>query len=435
LDDILLSAGLDSSDFYRQGPQMQAPVIRATTDPHAIRRALSSRDTTYAMMAEEPTHTDSVPVSGTVEEVSVREVPPDNGDNLTDSDYDNILADLGFHGESAIDESRQALENAIADMQEASSRNPNVTATVTEVGDDGEEVSMLIDDGEEDDDDDYEEDHEGEEEENNNVAEEPSGSNPSTESAVTVPVGNIRENSPSLLIDETTSRFSGTDWFSEVQKLTVIIAGLGGIGSNLAYQMARLSPASIYLYDNDRVELGNLSGQFYSKTDAGEYKASATADHIHSYTSEQSVFSINGWFTSATPPGDIMMCGFDSMSSRRTFFNSWKRHVEQLPTDRRGRCLFLDGRLSIDTLQVLALTGDNNYRIGKYEKDFLFEDYEAEETVCSMKQTTYLACMIASVMTNIFVNFTANLLSPEIPCDLPFFTEYDARNMLFRTEQ
>ena len=52
-----------------------------------------------------------------------------------------------------------------------------------------------------------------------------------------------------------------------------------------------------------------------------------------------------------------------------------------------------------------------------------------------MKQTTYLACMIGSVMTNLFTNFVAGLLDPIIPYDLPFFTEYDAQHMIFKTEQ
>jgi hypothetical protein len=50
-----------------------------------------------------------------------------------------------------------------------------------------------------------------------------------------------------------------------------------------------------------------------------------------------------------------------------------------------------------------------------------------------MKQTTYLACMVGSVMVNLFTNWAANLLDPAIPYDLPFFTEYDAQNMIFKT--
>lgn len=51
-----------------------------------------------------------------------------------------------------------------------------------------------------------------------------------------------------------------------------------------------------------------------------------------------------------------------------------------------------------------------------------------------MKQTTYLACMIGSLMVNLFTNFIANSLNPVIPYDLPFFTEYDSQNMLFKTQ-
>lgn len=40
----------------------------------------------------------------------------------------------------------------------------------------------------------------------------------------------IPPNSPTLLIDDSTSRFSGAEWFDEIQKQEVIIAGCGGIG-------------------------------------------------------------------------------------------------------------------------------------------------------------------------------------------------------------
>jgi hypothetical protein len=68
-----------------------------------------------------------------------------------------------------------------------------------------------------------------------------------------------------------------------------------------------------------------------------------------------------------------------------------------------------------------------------YKDSYLFSDADADATVCSMKQTTYLACMIGSLMTNLFTNFIASSLDPIIPYDLPFFTEYDAQNMIFKT--
>ena len=130
-----------------------------------------------------------------------------------------------------------------------------------------------------------------------------------------------------------------------------------------------------------------------------------------------------------------MICGFDNMSARKVFFDSWCRHLQHEFPENKKKCLYLDGRLSMDTLQVLCIRGDDEANIKRYKDNFLFSDADADETVCSMKQTTYLACMIGSVMTNLFTNFVAGLLDPIIPYDLPFFTEYDAQHMIFKTEQ
>ena len=241
-------------------------------------------------------------------------------------------------------------------------------------------------------------------------------------------------NSPTLLVDESTTRFSGAEWFNEIQKARIIVAGIGGIGSNVAFQLARMIPANLTLYDDDNVEMVNMAGQLFSSKDIGEAKVNAIANMIYNYTSMRQVFTIKDKFTSNNEPGDIMICGFDNMRARATFFSSWVGHLKDKTEEERKKCLYLDGRLSIDTLQILCITGDDQYNIDRYKKEFLFSDSMADATVCSMKQTTYLACMIGSLMVNLFTNFIANSLNPIIPYDLPFFTEYDAQNMLFKTE-
>lgn len=241
-------------------------------------------------------------------------------------------------------------------------------------------------------------------------------------------------NSPSLLVDEATTRFSGASWFDEIQKSRVIIAGIGGIGSNVAFQLARMAPANITLYDEDIVERVNMAGQLYSTNDIGQRKVDAIASMISAYTLAKQINAVPSKFTDSTEAGDIMICGFDNMAARKTFYNSWKRHVQTLTSDSMAKCLFLDGRLSIDTLQIFCIQGDDKVNMDRYETEFLFSDFQAEHTICSMKQTTYLACMIGSLMVNLFTNFIANSLNPVIPYDLPFFTEYDSPNMLFKTQ-
>ena len=245
----------------------------------------------------------------------------------------------------------------------------------------------------------------------------------------------LPENSPTVSIDDSTSRFSGTEWYDEVTNKIIMIAGCGGIGSNLAYQIARLKPSSIVLYDDDTVELANMSGQLFKRSDIGNKKVSAVHNMICQYTNMYNVRAVSQRFTNSTYPTDIMMCGFDSMNARKTYYHAWKKHLITIPQEHCKDCLFMDGRLTIDTFQVFCLTGEDTYNMERYEREFLFDDSQADSEVCSQKQTTYLACMIGSIMTNLFINWVANSLDPIIPYKLPFFTQYEAQHMIFKTEE
>lgn len=252
---------------------------------------------------------------------------------------------------------------------------------------------------------------------------------PSEPPTITLP-----ENSPTLTINDTVSRFSGAEWFDEVHSQRIILAGLGGIGSWTAFLLARLTPANITLYDDDRVEVSNMSGQLYGYNNIGEYKVAAMNHLIQDNTSMTSTYARAVRFDEDCDAGPIMICGFDNMDARKTYFESWSRYVHNIAGTYRKECLYIDGRLSIDTLQVFCIRGDDEYNMKRYKEEFLFDSSEADETICSLKQTSYLASMIGSIITNLFVNFTANLTEPVIPYDMPFFTEYDARNVIFKTE-
>ena len=71
--------------------------------------------------------------------------------------------------------------------------------------------------------------------EQNTVAEETETDDSTEESQQSEKPDTIPCNSPTLLINETTTRFSGAEWFNEIQKARVIVAGIGGIGSNFCF--------------------------------------------------------------------------------------------------------------------------------------------------------------------------------------------------------
>lgn len=244
----------------------------------------------------------------------------------------------------------------------------------------------------------------------------------------------IPTNSATLLVDEATSRFSSAIWYDNIKKKTVTLAGVGGIGSYVGFLLARMKPAFMFIYDDDIVEAVNMSGQLYGQSDLGRPKVSALAGMIRNYAGYGNVFAMIERFTDESEASDIMICGFDNMAARRLFFNKWVNHVQSKPEEERKNCLFIDGRLAAEEFQVLCIKGDDEYNINRYNDEFLFSDAEADETICSYKQTTFCANMIASYMVNLFVNFCANQCEPIIDRDLPFLTTYNAETMYLKTE-
>jgi len=61
----------------------------------------------------------------------------------------------------------------------------------------------------------------------------------------------------------------------KLAKANVAIAGLGGLGSNVAFFLARAGVGNLQLIDYDKVDLTNLNRQQYRICDLGQYKTEA----------------------------------------------------------------------------------------------------------------------------------------------------------------
>lgn len=243
----------------------------------------------------------------------------------------------------------------------------------------------------------------------------------------------IQENSITLLQNDQTLRFSSADWFEKIKEQEVVLAGLGGIGSWCALLLSRLDIRSLTLYDDDTVDSVNLAGQFYRKNQIKAFKASAISKAIHEYSNYYNCNACTRKFEDSSLPSKIMICGFDNMEARKVFYRKWLHHLNKYPST-ANEYLFIDGRLSADTFQVLCIKGNDTYNRKRYEENFLFDDSEADETICSFKQTSFMANMIASYMINLFVNFISNLSNPDIEKSIPFFTEFDSNTLYCKQE-
>lgn len=243
----------------------------------------------------------------------------------------------------------------------------------------------------------------------------------------------IPENSNSYLYRENLTRFSAAVWFQNMREADVIIAGIGGIGSWTALLISRLGVRSLTIYDDDRVERVNMAGQFFQSSNTGGYKVNAMRNLCESFSSYYGVSAIRKKYTSVSLRNKIMICGFDNMASRRTFFNNWKTGVRS--AENPDEYLFIDGRLLMEELQIYCIQGNDEYNMNRYETEFLFSDEEAVEPMCSQKQTSFMANMIAGLIVNLLVNFVANKQQDMLyPRDLPFMTVYYGDRMFFKTE-
>lgn len=243
----------------------------------------------------------------------------------------------------------------------------------------------------------------------------------------------IPQLSATHIIDEGTARFSSAIWYDEIQKKDITLAGLGGIGSWTALLLGRVRPNRLYLYDDDSVELVNMAGQLYSSDDIGKSKVDATAVNLSKFATYNSIVAYRSRYTEESPATDIMICGFDNMIARACFFKNWLNHVKEKTEEERRHCLFIDGRLAAEELQVFCIVGNDTKNINRYAKEFIFKDEEANETLCSYKQTTYMANLIGGFIVNLFTNFVADEICEGIR-DIPFLTSYVGDTMTGKIE-
>lgn len=72
----------------------------------------------------------------------------------------------------------------------------------------------------------------------------------------------------------------GEEVASKIQQAQVAVAGLGGLGSNIATMLVRMGVEHLTLIDFDRVDFSNLHRQQYFAEQIGEYKTEALAENL-----------------------------------------------------------------------------------------------------------------------------------------------------------
>lgn len=225
---------------------------------------------------------------------------------------------------------------------------------------------------------------------------------------------------------EANARFRGAEWFEDAQK-DVTLIGAGGLGSNIAVSLCRvLGNKTLYIYDDDIVEQRNLAGQNFGISDIGKLKCAAVKEQAINFNPLLNVSEWGRFAVDTNLDTKIVITGLDNMATRQLVYSKWE--------DTDGG-LLIDARLSAEKWQIFCLDSFDTKAIKEYRDKWLFNDDEAEEDVCSYKQTAFAAQMCASYVTNLYINWCSNLgKQPNDPLRryVPFMTEYDASQMILR---
>ena len=220
------------------------------------------------------------------------------------------------------------------------------------------------------------------------------------------------------MTEQQSSRFKDAPWFPKEETFCVV-GGSGGIGSWLTVLLARAGFLPV-IYDFDTIEEHNMGGQLFPKRLIGKTKVEALVEIVKDFTDTE-ITANNEMYTKESMSHHYVFSAFDNMKARKDMFEAWKAYVEEWKSDGGSDTpVFIDGRLTMEQLQIFCVTPD---KISEYEAH-LFDDSEVPDAPCTLKQTSHSAAMIASHMVAFFTNHIANNNIGETDRALPFMWEY-----------
>jgi hypothetical protein len=187
------------------------------------------------------------------------------------------------------------------------------------------------------------------------------------------------------------------DLVDNLGSYTIHILGCGAIGSSSGLQLVRMGADNLRLYDDDTVGIENVGVSQYGNSHIDSYKVHALRELMLNINPDAEIEAFDRLFTRRVyePQGnDIIVIGFDSMSSRAEAIDTIDRYKDK-------PVLLLDGRMGAEQYQQYAFTPFN---AEEYLKTW-YSDADGDPEPCTAKATSYCSNMAGSFMTNAVKKF------------------------------
>ncbi len=169
------------------------------------------------------------------------------------------------------------------------------------------------------------------------------------------------------------------------------IAGVGGIGSNVAVNLARAGVKNFKIADFDKVEKSNLNRQFYFEDQIGNYKVNMLEENLKRISSdiiiEKEVLRLNRENMDAYYADcDVIVEGFDVKECKKDILEIFSA---------KGKFIVSAngiGGTDLENIECKQL-GNNIYIVGDFVSDI--EKFKTFPTKVSM---------VAAIMANIILD-------------------------------
>lgn len=191
----------------------------------------------------------------------------------------------------------------------------------------------------------------------------------------------------------------------KVSQVSVLIVGVGAIGSHVAKQLAHIEVGQLWLVDFDTVDIENLGVQGFNEDDLGNLKVEAVAAacrrifgdiNIDIHAEKFKTADMESLKADDDHKALIVSC-VDSMKVRREIWEAYKAEFKN-----NENALFIDSRMAAETARVLAVRGTEEEEY--YEKS-VFDDSDGLPMSCTSKATIYCANIAAGMVTAAFTKW------------------------------
>jgi len=159
-------------------------------------------------------------------------------------------------------------------------------------------------------------------------------------------------------------------------KMPLHVVGVGATGSNDVLVAAKIGLEPIHVWDEDTVEISNNGGQIYSLDDIGKPKVLALQETVQKLAGMNLVVH-NKWWTSKDKLRGIIVCGVDSMKTRKELWTHVRSRSIPCP-------LFIDHRIGGETAIVFTVPTQNSLACERFEET-LHTDEEAAPLPCTQR--------------------------------------------------